>query len=64
MKIPNKRKNQQCVFNHLSDIEFKDVITIYKKCTTKPYLFLVTGTTLTSKNSLRLRTLFRKKYEN
>ena len=64
MKIPNKRKNQQCVFNYLSDIEFKDVITIYKKCTTKPYLFLVTGTTLTSKNSLRLRTLFRKKYEN
>ena len=39
MKIPNKRQFQQTTFNHSSDIEFKDFINLYKKCTTKPYFF-------------------------
>ena len=30
MKIPNKRELQQIVFNHSSDINFKDFINIYK----------------------------------
>ena len=32
--------------NHLSDIDFKDLIKIYKKCTAEPYSFLVNDTTL------------------
>ena len=37
MKIPNKRDLQQIAINHLSDINTKDFINIYKKCTDKPY---------------------------
>ena len=39
MKIPNKRELQQIAFNHLSDIEFKDFMNLYKKCTVKPHFF-------------------------
>ena len=37
MKIPNKRELQQIALNHSSDIEFKDFMNIYKKCTKEPY---------------------------
>ena len=54
MKIPNKRELQQIAFNHSSDIDFKDFIknNLYKKCTAKPYSFLVINTTLASDNTL------------
>ena len=39
MKIPNKRELQQIALNHSSDIDFKDFMNIYKKCTTEPTLF-------------------------
>ena len=55
MKIPNKRELQQTALNHSSDIDFKDFIKIHKKCTDKPYSFLVNGTTLASDNPLRFR---------
>ena len=45
MKTPNKRKLRQTASNHSSDIDFKDFIKIYKKCTVEPYTFLVNGTT-------------------
>ena len=46
MKIPNKRELQQIVFNHSSDIDFQDFMNLFKKCTAKPYSFLVIDTTL------------------
>ena len=55
MKIPNKRELQQIAINHSSDINTKDFINIYKKCTDKPYSFLVSDTTLLSDDSLRFR---------
>ena len=55
MKIPNKRKLQQIALNHSSDIDFKDFMNIYKKCTTEPYSFLVNDTTLSSDDPLRFR---------
>ena len=36
-KIPNKRKLQQIVINHSSDINPKDFINIYRKCNVEPY---------------------------
>ena len=33
IKIPNKRELQQIALNHSSDIDFKDFMKIYKKCT-------------------------------
>ena len=55
MKIPNKRELQQIAINHSSDVEFKDFVKIYKKCTDEPYSFLVNDTTLTSDNPLRFK---------
>ena len=55
IKIPNKRELQQIALNHSSDIDFKDFIKIYKKCTTGPYSFLVNDTTLPSDDPLRFR---------
>ena len=55
MKIPNKRELRQIAFNHSSDIDFQDFMNLHKKCTAKPYSFLVIDTTLASDNSLRLR---------
>ena len=60
MKIPNKREFQQIATNHLSDINTKDFIKVYKKCTDKPYSFLVIDTTLPSDDPLR----FRKNFNN
>ena len=39
MKIPYKRELQQIALNHWSDINFKDFMKIYKKCTAEPYSF-------------------------
>ena len=55
IKIPNKRELQQIALNHSFDIDFKDFITIYKKCTAKQYSFLVNDATLASDNPLRFR---------
>ena len=55
MKIPNKRQFQEIAIKHSSDIEIKDFIKIYKKCTDKPYSFSVNDTTLASGNTLRFR---------
>ena len=55
MKIPNKRELQQITLNHSSDIHFKHFIKIYKKCTAKPYSFLINYATLALDNPLRFR---------
>ena len=55
MKIPNKRELQQIALNHSSDIDFKNYMNIYKKCTKEPYYFLVNDITLPSDDPLRFR---------
>ena len=37
MKIPNRRELEQIAINHSSDINTKDFIEVYRKCTDKPY---------------------------
>ena len=54
-KIPNKRELQQIAINHSSDISTKDFTNIYRKCTAKPFSFLVNDTSLVSDNPLRFR---------
>ena len=53
MGIPNKRELQQIAINQSSDINTKDFIEVCRKCTDKPYSFLVIHTTLPSNNLLR-----------
>ena len=55
MKIPNKRESQQIATDHLSNINTKDFIKIYNKCTDEPYSFFVKDTTPSSDNLLRFR---------
>ena len=54
-KIPNKRELHQIAINHSSEISTKDFANIYRKCTNKPYSFLVIDTMLASNNLLRFR---------
>ena len=58
MKNPNKKELQEIALNRSSDIDFKDFLKIYKKCTAERYSFLVNDTTLPSDNPLRFRTNF------
>ena len=55
MKIRNKRELHQIAINHSSNINTKDFIEIYRKCTDKPYSFLVIDITLSSDDPLRFR---------
>ena len=54
-KTPNKREFQRILFNHSSDIDLKDFMHLYKKCTAKPYCVLVIDATLASDNPSRFR---------
>ena len=55
MKIPNNWERQQITSNHLSYIDTQDFMNLYKKCTAKPYYFLVIYYTLASDNCLRFK---------
>ena len=55
LNIPNKRELQQIAINHSPDINTKDFIEIYRKCTDKKYSLLVIDTTVSSNNLLRFR---------
>ena len=58
LKIPNKEEFKQTMYNHSSDIGFKDFMNLYKKCTAKPYYILVVNATLASGNSSCFRKIF------
>ena len=47
-----KQVFQQIANNHSSNTDF---MNLYKKCTAKPYLFLITDAALASDSSSRLR---------
>ena len=64
MKPPNKRELEHIAFNHSSDIDFEHFMNLYKKCTARPYSFLVIDTTRASDNSLCFRKNIFKKYDN
>ena len=49
-KIPNQRELQQISFHHSSDIDFRDFMNLYKKCTSTPFSFLVIDTALALDN--------------
>ena len=55
MKILKKKLLQQITFSHSSDVDFKDFMTLYKKCAAKPYSFLVIDSTLSDVNLLPFR---------
>ena len=46
MEIPSKQELQQIGFNHSADIDSKELMNLYKKCTGKPSSFLVVNTVI------------------
>ena len=64
MKIHNKRELGNITTNHSADINYKDFINIFRKCTSELYSFLTTDTTLTTSNSLRFRKYLFLPYKN
>ena len=61
MKIPSKKQPQQIAFNHSSDIGFKDLMNLYKKCTAELCSFLVIDTTLVFDNPSRFSIVHQRK---
>ena len=55
MKIHKKRELQQIAINDSADIDCKDFMKIYNKCTREPYSFLTIDTTLPANKSSRFR---------
>ena len=55
MEIPNKKEAQKIAFNHSSNTDFREFMSLYTKCTAKPYSLLVIGTTLALGNLLHFR---------
>ena len=58
MKIHNKRELQQIAINHSADIDYKNFMKMYRKCTSEPYSFLTIDTILPANNSLRFKKNF------
>ena len=58
MKIHKKRELQQIAISHSANIDYKDFMNIYRKCTSEPYSFLTIDTTLPANNLLRFRKNF------
>ena len=58
MKIPKTRELHQIAFNQSSDIDFKEFMNLHKKCTAKPYSFLVIDAALASYKTSRFRKNF------
>ena len=54
MKI-NKKELQNIAINHSVDIDYKDFLKIYRKCTKEPFSSLTIDTTLPASDPLRFR---------
>ena len=55
LKIPNNWELQQFIFHHSSDMDLKEFMNFYKKCTAKPYSLLVIDASITSDNLVYFR---------
>ena len=58
MKIHNRTELQNIAFNHSADIDYKDILKIYRNCTKEPYSFLTIDTTLSADNPMKFRKNF------
>ena len=53
--LRNKKELQIIEINHSADIDYKDLMNIYRKCKSEPYSFLTIHTTLPANDPLRFR---------
>ena len=64
MKVNNRKELQNIAINYSADIDYKDVMTIYRECIKEPYSFLTIDTTLPASDSLRFRKNLFDSYKN
>ena len=64
MKTQNKRELQNTGTNHSAEIDYKDFMKIYRKCTSELYSFLTIDTTLRASDPLRFRKNLLLSYKN
>ena len=50
MKIHNKRELQKFAIDHSADIDYKDLLKIYRSCKNEPYSFFTIDTTFSGKS--------------
>ena len=55
IKVHNKRELKNISIHHSEDIDYEDLLKIYRNCTKEPYSFLTIDTTLLADNLLRFR---------
>ena len=55
IKINNNRELQNIAINHSADIDYKDLMEIYRKCTKNAFNFLTIDTMLLANDPLRFR---------
>ena len=55
MKIYSKRELQNIAFNHSANVDYKDFMKIYRKCTSEHYSFLTVDITLPADDPLIFR---------
>ena len=55
LKINNRIELQNTATDHSADIDYKDVMEIYRACTKEPYSLLIIDTTLAASNPLKFR---------
>ena len=53
MKINNRKKLQNIAINHTADIDYNDLVRIYREYTRKQYSFLLIDTKLPARDPLR-----------
>ena len=58
MKIQNKKELQNIVQENSGNIDFKDLLKIYKDYTSEPYSFMIIDATVPSSDSMRFRKNF------
>ena len=58
MKIYIKTELQNIAINHSADIDYKDFMNIYRKCTVEPYSFLTIDITLSADYLYDLEKIF------
>ena len=64
MKISNNKELHNIAINHLADIDYKDLVKIYRKCTREPYSFLTIDKTLSASDPLKFRKTFFSSYKD
>ena len=55
MKTNNRNELQNIPINHSADIDYKDLMKIYRECTNEPFNFLTKDITLPASEPLTFR---------